>query len=153
MFVKFKLSLLLILSIFLASCGKKTIPIIYVEGSCYVDRIDGLIKNPDGQYVGNAGETINVWGWAADTKSGKVPKIVNLILAEVGGETFNFGSSEVGAKRPDVAAVFGRPELVNSGFRVEGKLNTQPGSYSVQLVADYQNKIVVCAPNALLKVR
>lgn len=150
---KLKLFYLAVILSLIISCGKNQSRIIYVENSCHIDRIDGANKDSDLQYNVDSGSVISILGWAIDSKSRSLPKKITAVLISPGGEIFEVGSGALGGHRPDVAAAFSSPALENSGYRVEGKVTIPLQTYSIQLIADYGNKILICAPNKQLSIR
>lgn len=149
-----KLKLLyLIVILSLISCGKDQSRIIYVENSCYIDRIDGANRDSDVQYSVDSGSIISILGWAIDSKGRSLPKKITVVLISPHGEIFEVGSGGIGGLRPDVAAAFNLPALENSGYRVEARVAIPLQTYSIQLVADYGNKIIVCAPSKRLSIK
>lgn len=99
-----------------------------VFGSCSIDMPkanETLISNQE----------FSVSGWAFDEKNKTIPDILTLYLInDSTSEIFTFPGKR-GAKRPDVAAVFKLPKLVDSGFdALVPKNSLTPGAYRVVLL-------------------
>jgi len=119
--------------------------------SCAVDGIDGVSKDAPPRV--RAGQALVFHGWAADLVRGRPPAAIEIELAN-GDETHVvIGKGKPQRDRPDVAALFKKPELTRTGFDIAATVGVpHPGDWDVHLRAHFPGREIVCFSDKVLRV-
>ncbi len=125
-----------------------------VVSQCSIDALDGADRLPDGNFVAVPNAKLTAGGWFADIHAGQSPEKVTFILVNESGNVFLQGSAAPNISRPDVAQVFNKESLKNTGFSVGFQLNSNVPSatYSIVLNGEFDGKTGVCSTNKSLKI-
>lgn len=125
-----------------------------IVSECFLDALEGAGKLPDGNFVAIPNAKLTAQGWFADVPSGKSPDKVSLILVSENGSVFLQGSAATGVARPDIAQVFKKDSLKNSGFSIGFQLNKDlPNSqYAIVLNGEFDGKVGVCTTKRTIKI-
>lgn len=95
-------------------------------------------------------EKVKFSGWIGNTITGTTPKDV---IIELEGSSKIYLSASRGLKRPDVAAHFNRPSLVDSGWNSYSDLkDVASGSYTLRVIQIEGDAGLICAPNSTIVI-
>ena len=132
---------LLALLTVLAGCSDKQI----ISESCSIDWVNGSAK-PIVTMKRNS--TLQVVGWAADIISKQAPESISVNLVSSTGAVLKFSEGKLTVLRPDVNAALSAPSIINSGFDLSAKLESQvPGTYEFQILQHFPDRTLVCKSN------
>lgn len=99
-----------------------------VFGSCAIDI-------PKADATLSSDQDFTVGGWAYDEKNKSIPDTLTLYFINENTSTIFTFPAKRGTKRPDVAAAFKLPKLVDSGFNgFVSKNSLTPGTYRIVLL-------------------
>jgi hypothetical protein len=118
-------------------------------GDC---NIDFLGQPAPGQFPRVlAGETVPIYGWAADLASAMPPSEVAFVLTDAAGVK-TYGALQI-HDRPDLGIHFGNPELARTGIRAAiDSTGLPPGSYSLAILISAGERVLECDSRLTLTV-
>ncbi len=139
-------------------CSKLVLVIIFLLHGC--EQNDGIaqissypsigscaIDTPARDATISADSEFTISGWAFDGKNKSLPDILTLnLINESSSKMFTFSANR-GGERPDVAAAFKLPNLVESGFSGQIAKNAlTPGNYRIVILQGNRDAgIISCA--------
>lgn len=116
--------------------------------SCSFDTLNGAPRGVSNDIANKAQVQLN--GWIANTAATAAPGQVYL---ELDGPGKLYAAGTRGLKRPDVAAAFNNPVLLDSGWDAQLDLSTAPaGTYKLHLILVDGATATICDPNAALVI-
>lgn len=142
----FAATLALAASLILTSCGfgKQTVAATILP-SCSLDSISGAVQDAMGNYSTSVSTPdLILRGWVANGLAGESPDEVTLVFADSLGKIVSHASGP-GLSRPDVANVYQKSGMDNSGFEILMENVSEPGTYLITMQGKFKNDNLVCS--------
>ena len=133
-------------SLTLSSCGfgKQTLAATILP-SCSLDGISGAAQDSTGNYSTSLSTPDMILrGWMANGSAGQSPEEIIVVFADSLGKIVSYASGS-GLSRPDVAKVYQKPGMENSGFEILMKNVSEPGTYTITMQGKFKDDILVCS--------
>lgn len=131
----------------LVGCNDKK---IFTDPACSVDIVNDSV---DSVVAMKGNGLLKVVGWAADNLSKQAPDTITVNLVSPSGVVSKLVEGKPTVPRPDVKAVLKAPSIGDVGFGLSGKLESlAPGTYQIQLLQDFPDRILVCKSAKTIRV-
>lgn len=131
----------------LAGCGEKQISAV---SSCSIDSV-----NNSGNLIVpvKSNSVVQLAGWAIDSLSKQAPESISIILVSSVGNVSKLAEGKATVARPDVSTAHNVPSITNAGFGFSAKIESQvAGTYELQILQHFSDRILVCKSNKIIKV-
>ena len=129
------------------------VPILPQETDpCFLDRVNN--QNAIGINVLSDNSKVLLSGWAGDVTNGKSPQEAWLEFDGIKQDTgFYYIKTASGTKRQDVADVFKKPGLADTGWEVFVSLSDMPGGiYEVHIMMLVEDKWLTCDTKRVIQI-
>ena len=147
----FNYQIIMLLASLIALTGCSDKKQIFTETSCSVDAVNG-----SGELIvaTKRNSVLVVAGWAFDKLSKQTPESISINLVSSTGMVSKLAEGiKVTVARPDVSAVYNAPSITNAGFGISVQLKSQtPGTYELQILQHFSDRILVCKSNKSIKI-
>lgn len=133
------------------SDSKNSAKKILTRTSCILDSVNGSVYPV---VAVKRNDILKMAGWATDDVSKQVPNTVSINFVSTTGAVSKITEGNLTVARPDVNVALNLPTTAIAGFDLSAQalVSLEPGTYEIQILEDFSDRIIECKTAKSVKV-